>query len=201
MKVRAVLLGIAALALAATVWTLPTELGNGSPTPSSSPVPQVGAQGVADGMVVVPPTPTPTVSPLCAGPAPVTPPPDGLTGEHWVDVSISQQITTLYIGTTPVQQFCVSTGAPGTHDTPQGTFHVYAKWPMVDLHGGSGADAYYYKDVKWVVPFDGVYYFHTAYWNNSFGTPISHGCVNMREDDAKVLYDFVSLGDRVVVHE
>jgi len=131
----------------------------------------------------------------------VTPPPAGLTGAHWVDVSISQQITTLYIGDTAVQQFCVSTGTPGTHDTPQGTFAVYTKWPVANLHGGSGADAYYYPGVKWVVPYDGVYYFHTADWNNSFGTPVSHGCVNMREDDAKVLYDFVSIGDKVVVHE
>jgi len=201
MKIRAAVLGVAALALVGVMFTLPTELGNGTPPPSTTPAPQPGVQGVAAGLAAVTPSPTPTVSPLCAGPAPVTPPPDGLTGDHWVDVSLSTQITTLYIGDTPVQQFCVSTGAPGGHETPQGTFHVYVKWPVANLHGGSGADAYYYPDVKWVVPYDGIYYFHTAYWNNSFGTPVSHGCVNMREDDAKVLYDFVSVGTKVVVHE
>jgi len=201
MKIRAALLGVASLALVAAMVTLPTELGNGSLAPSTKPVPQPGVQGAVAGLAVATPSPTPTVSALCAGPAPVTPPPDGLTGDKWVDVSISQQITTLYVGDTPVQQFCVSTGALGTHDTPQGTFAVYAKWPVGHLHGGSGADAYDYQNVKWIVPFHGIYYFHTAYWHNDFGTPVSHGCVNLREDDAKVLYDFVSIGTKVVVHE
>jgi len=201
MKVRAVLLGLAALALAAAVTTLPTELGNGSPLSPGTPAPEAGMQGAVAGLTAVPPTSTPAANPLCDGPAPVTPPPAGLTGDHWVDVSISQQITTLYIGDTPVQQFCVSTGTPGTHDTPRGTFKVYAKWPVTDLRSSTPGDSYNYPNVKWVVPFDGAYYFHTAYWNNDFGTPISHGCVNLREADAKVLYDFVTIGTKVVIHD
>jgi len=201
MKIRGVVLGVAALALVAALATLPTELGNGTPPVRTTPVPQPGAQGAVAGIAVATPSPTPSVSPLCAGPAPVMRVLPGLTGPHWVDVSLSQQITTLFIGDTPVQQFCVSTGVPGTHDTPQGTFAVYAKWATANLHSNAPGDSYYYADVKWVVPFNGAYYFHTAYWHNDFGTPVSHGCVNLREADAKVLYDFVSIGDKVVVHE
>jgi hypothetical protein len=31
---------------------------------------------------------------------------------------------------------------------------------------------------------------HGAYWHNNFGTPMSHGCVNLRNEDAKWLYDW-----------
>ena len=30
--------------------------------------------------------------------------------------------------------------------------------------------------------------FHGAYWHNRFGTPMSHGCINMRPDAAKWIY-------------
>ena len=29
---------------------------------------------------------------------------------------------------------------------------------------------------------------HGAYWHNNFGHPMSHGCVNMRIEDAEKLY-------------
>jgi hypothetical protein len=30
--------------------------------------------------------------------------------------------------------------------------------------------------------------FHGTYWHNNFGTPMSHGCVNMQPDEAKWLF-------------
>ncbi|OQX62000.1 MAG: hypothetical protein B5M51_06740, partial [Anaerolinea sp. 4484_236] len=29
---------------------------------------------------------------------------------------------------------------------------------------------------------------HGTYWHNNFGYPMSHGCINMRNQDAKWLY-------------
>ena len=43
--------------------------------------------------------------------------------------------------------------------------------------------------------------FHGAYWHNDFGTPRSHGCVNLPVSFAKWLYDWTPLGTRVWVHE
>jgi lipoprotein-anchoring transpeptidase ErfK/SrfK len=70
------------------------------------------------------------------------------------------------------------------------------------MTGGSKATGDYYSlpDVRWDTYFDGGNAFHTAYWHNNFGTPMSHGCINMREADAKVVYDFAPLGTKVVVH-
>jgi lipoprotein-anchoring transpeptidase ErfK/SrfK len=31
---------------------------------------------------------------------------------------------------------------------------------------------------------------HGAYWHDNFGHTMSHGCVNMRQVDAKVLYEW-----------
>jgi lipoprotein-anchoring transpeptidase ErfK/SrfK len=49
--------------------------------------------------------------------------------------------------------------------------------------------------------FKGNYGFHSAYWHEDFGTPVSHGCLNLREVDAKKVFDWLSRGDKVVIHE
>jgi lipoprotein-anchoring transpeptidase ErfK/SrfK len=41
---------------------------------------------------------------------------------------------------------------------------------------------------------------HGAYWHNNFGSPISHGCVNMAELDAAEVFSHVKKGTVVWVH-
>ena len=184
-----------------TIPSITDQAVNATDEPSTTPsqTPSLATATSTASTSEEPATPTSTISALCAVPAPVTPPAPGLTGARWVDVDISTQITTLYIGNAPVQVFCVSTGGPGL-DTPTGTFSVLQKIPVATYSSDTPGDTYYYPDVKWSVEFKSPYYFHTAYWNPTFGEPVSHGCVNMREADAKVLYDFVSIGDKVVIH-
>jgi len=114
---------------------------------------------------------------------------------HWVDVDLGAQTAILYDGSRAVQAFTISSGAPGT-PTPLGHYQVYSKVPTQTL---SGLD-YRYGDVPWCVWFFGNIGFHTAYWHDNFGTAVSHGCVNMREADAHVLYDWMSIGGHVEVH-
>ena len=38
---------------------------------------------------------------------------------------------------------------------------------------------------------------HGAYWHNNFGTPMSHGCVNLPLDFATWLFDWAPLGTLV----
>ncbi|MBI2028864.1 L,D-transpeptidase, partial [Candidatus Gottesmanbacteria bacterium] len=45
------------------------------------------------------------------------------------------------------------------------------------------------------------YGLHGTYWHNNFGTPMSHGCVNLRTDDACALFAWASVGTRVTIHE
>ena len=133
------------------------------------------------------------------GPAATRPNPAGYTG-HWIEVDLSEQKVYLRDGDTVVRTFTASTGKKGC-ETPIGTFAVQAKIPVMTYSGHRPGEApYNLPNVRWNTQFLGPYLIHTAYWHNSFGTPVSHGCVNLREADAKVLYDFVVVGTPVVVH-
>jgi lipoprotein-anchoring transpeptidase ErfK/SrfK len=58
---------------------------------------------------------------------------------------------------------------------------------------------YYLPNVQWVMYFYQGYGFHGTYWHNNFGNPMSHGCVNMTNDDALWLFNFASVGTNVWV--
>jgi len=119
---------------------------------------------------------------------------------HWIEVDLSEQRTCLHDGGTVVASFLVSTGRPG-HETPTGTFSVLNKYPLLDYSSNKPGDTYYLPNVHWNTRFYAGYLFHEAYWHNMFGHVESHGCVNMRLADAKALYDFVKIGDLVIVHQ
>lgn len=121
--------------------------------------------------------------------------------DHWVEVDLSEQRTTLWAGTTAVASFTISSGV-AQWPTVTGEFAIWYKTPNQVMTGGSRAtgDYYYLPNVTWVSYFYRDYGFHTAYWHNNFGQPMSHGCVNMRQADAKALYDFAPIGTKVIVH-
>jgi lipoprotein-anchoring transpeptidase ErfK/SrfK len=60
---------------------------------------------------------------------------------------------------------------------------------------------YYLPDVPYTMYFYKDYGIHGTYWHNNFGTPMSHGCVNMVTAEAGWLYNWSHLGIVVVVHE
>lgn len=113
--------------------------------------------------------------------------------ERWVEVDLSEQLAVAYEGTTPVKAFVVSTGV-GNTPTVQGTFRIWAKIAMQDMRGGSRAAGTYYhlRDVKNVQYFHRSYGFHGTYWHDNYGTPMSRGCINMTNEDAKWLFDWTS---------
>jgi lipoprotein-anchoring transpeptidase ErfK/SrfK len=90
----------------------------------------------------------------------------------------------------------VSTGKPST-PTVTGVFNIYAKYPQARMQGAD----YDIADVPHVMYFYGGYGFHGAYWHHRFGTPVSHGCVNLSPDKAKWLFNFASVGTPVVVRD
>ncbi|MGE5251028.1 MAG: L,D-transpeptidase, partial [Bacteroidota bacterium] len=58
----------------------------------------------------------------------------------------------------------------------------------------------YLPNVPYTMYFYKGYGLHGTYWHNNFGTPMSHGCVNLRIEDSKWLYNFASVGTTVNVH-
>ncbi|HEU5187891.1 MAG TPA: L,D-transpeptidase family protein [Candidatus Saccharimonadales bacterium] len=121
--------------------------------------------------------------------------------DHWVEVDLSEQRTSLWAGSTAVASFTISSGV-AQWPTVTGEFAIWYKTPNQVMTGGSRAsgDYYYLPNVTWVSYFYRDYGFHTAYWHNNFGQPMSHGCINMRQADAKALYDFAPIGTKVIVH-
>ena len=130
---------------------------------------------------------------------PQTPPPAGSEAAHWADVNLATQTVTLMNGYTPEATFILSSGAPN-HPTPTGVFPVYAKVRVQSLSGCVDNDCYYYPNVHWATWFYRDYGFHEAYWHDEFGTPVSHGCLNLTYADAQAVFDWLSISDAVYVH-
>ena len=88
----------------------------------------------------------------------------------------------------------VSTGLPAT-PTVQGDYRIYKKRRSQSMRGPD----YDLDNVEWVMFFHRGYAFHGTWWHNNFGQPMSHGCVNMTNPDAKWFYEFGSIGTPVHV--
>jgi lipoprotein-anchoring transpeptidase ErfK/SrfK len=117
-----------------------------------------------------------------------------------IEVSIVQQTLTAYEDDKVVMHTDISSGMiqkniPGTISTktPAGPHNVEIK--MASKHMGNGImtddiDAYELPGVPWCsffVPEIGVA-FHGTYWHTNYGNPMSHGCINMRPEEAKWIF-------------
>jgi hypothetical protein len=114
----------------------------------------------------------------------------------WIDVSIVDQTLVAYAGKRPVYVTLVSTGADGlgdpetTHSTILGVFRVHTKHVSVKMDDDAVGNVFDFRDVPFVQYFKDGYALHAAYWHDDFGTPRSHGCVNLAPRDAAWLFAF-----------
>ena len=111
-----------------------------------------------------------------------------------------------------VRSFAMSSGRPGT-PTVTGTYYIYARYERKTMRSrvGPGQPGYYVvENVPFAQYFHEGYAFHGAWWHNSFGRRMSHGCVNLSTrrfnrrwsgvpEDAGWLWEFASLGTPVTV--
>jgi LysM repeat protein len=119
--------------------------------------------------------------------------PETPTSGKWISVDLDHQRTFAWEGDKLVKSFYISSGKART-PTVTGVFRIWGKIAAQRMEGGSRAAGDYYNlpNVQWVQYFYQDYSFHGAYWHNNFGTPMSHGCINMTNADAKWLYDWAS---------
>lgn len=117
-------------------------------------------------------------------------------GTKHIYVDLSTQTLYAYQGKTLVLQTLISSGK--WNQSPDGDFHIWIKLRSTRMAGGSGEDAYDLPNVPYVmyfynqdVPKSEGFALHAAYWHDNFGHAMSHGCINLREVDAKALYDWV----------
>ncbi len=107
-----------------------------------------------------------------------------------IEVNIHTQTLTCYENDQTVLTADVSTGLVGLYDTPAGRFNIQDKLASqrMSTHNLFG-DEIALAGVPWCSFFtDKGHAFHGTYWHDNFGLPMSHGCVNMRTEDAKWLF-------------
>ena len=136
----------------------------------------------------------------------VPPPAPTLTGvtvdpnaEKWIRVSLSQQYLWAMQGDVAVWEGYISTGTE-RFETPAGSYRILTKLESQTMEGVLGGEYYNVPDVPWVMYFtDWGHALHGTYWHSNFGTPMSHGCVNLPMDVAAWMYQWAPLGARVEI--
>ena len=113
----------------------------------------------------------------------------------WIEVSLDEQMLYVWQGTEVHYAYRVSTGRPGS-PTRKGVYRVYSLYRQYPMWGRD----WWCPDVPFSMFFHGEFAIHGAYWHNDFGTPVSHGCVNMAEMDAAAVYAQVKKRTVVWVH-
>lgn len=114
--------------------------------------------------------------------------------KRWIEIQLSTQRLIAWEGKTPAWAVIISTGKAATPTLP-GVYAVQVKYRTARMQG----DGYDIPDVPFTMYYSGGYGIHGAYWHNKFGTPVSHGCVNLAVDQAEKLFSWASVGTPVVV--
>jgi lipoprotein-anchoring transpeptidase ErfK/SrfK len=131
--------------------------------------------------------------------------PDVSTSDKRIEVNLTTQTLTAFEKDKVVLETRVSSGIPQSREpsngisteTPKGNFHIYSKMPSKHMgngrlmRGNLDLDAYELVGVPWTMFFhrlDTGYALHGTYWHDNFGYPMSHGCINMRNPDARWLF-------------
>lgn len=177
---------------------LPDALTPDAPPPDAltpdTPTPEVVSTPGQLVMEVLADTPTPQAPPTSEYTPPTAKPVAG-NGARWIDINLSEQRLYAYEGDVAINVFIVSTGTWAT-PTVTGTFKIWNKTRVQDMSG----PGYYLPNVPYVMYFYKDYGIHGTYWHNNFGTPMSHGCVNLSIPDAEWLYYWAYEGMTVRVH-
>jgi lipoprotein-anchoring transpeptidase ErfK/SrfK len=158
--------------------------------PTLTPVPTYTAAPTQQPSATFTPQPTATMARAAATQPSLRTP----LGVKRIEIDLSEQQLTAYEGDTAVLRVLVSTGV-ARYPTPPGEYQVIRKVRKQVMSG----PGYYLPNVEYVSYFYKGYAMHGTYWHDNFGQPMSHGCINMRNDDAQWVYSWVALGTPVIV--
>jgi L,D-transpeptidase catalytic domain len=124
-------------------------------------------------------------------------------GSKWILLSITEGTLVAYDGLTPVYATLQSPGAGGVpvkgkdpvkmSTTPMGVYRVTFKHVAATMSPEYGENRkFWIADVPYTQYFNAPFALHTAYWHESFGEPMSAGCVNLSPRDGKWLFDWTT---------
>ncbi len=122
---------------------------------------------------------------------------ESASGDKRIEVDLNTQTLKAVQGDEIFMEAKISSGK--WFPTPTGEFTIWKKIKSTKMSGGEGADYYYLPNVPYVMFFSNSkvaagrgFSLHGAYWHDNFGHAMSHGCVNMRQVDAKKLYEWAN---------
>ena len=115
--------------------------------------------------------------------------------ERWIQIDLKNQRLIAWEGGNQVYLIAISTGKNSTPTRP-GIFKIQTKLAKSRMRGAD----YDISNVPYVMFYEGNYAIHGAFWHRKFGTPVSHGCVNVAVNHARWLFDWVSVGTQVIIH-
>jgi lipoprotein-anchoring transpeptidase ErfK/SrfK len=167
---------------------IPSTDSSGGRGLQQEPVTPNALAGQQSGEALASSTPQPTRVTIVPGYEPSS------SDEHWINVNLATQTVQAYQGREVVRNFLVSTGT-AAFPTVTGQYKIWIKLLKDDMRG----PGYFLQNVPYVMYFYKGYGLHGTYWHHNFGTPMSHGCVNLSIEDAAWLYNFTSVGTVVVV--
>lgn len=123
------------------------------------------------------------------------------TRTKWIHFSIGQGTLVTYQGEKAAFATLASPGmggvpSPGadplsTRTTPVGTYRIVFKHRTDDMSPEQTEDrSYWIADVPYAMYFKQPFAIHVAYWHESFGEPMSGGCINVSPRDGERLFSF-----------
>jgi lipoprotein-anchoring transpeptidase ErfK/SrfK len=117
---------------------------------------------------------------------------------RFIYANLAEQTLTVYDNCKLVFATLISSGANSW--TFEGRFAILYKVEYSSITPPpTSTSEYYIEGVPFFMTYAGNFGFHGAYWHDNFGTAASHGCINLSPADAKWLYDWTGLGERVII--
>lgn len=120
---------------------------------------------------------------------------------HWIEYNISTYTVTLWNGNQAVWSTNQTANGKASTPTITGLYTVIrkARGPVCMPNPPSSEPL---CNINYVTYWEASgYAFHEAWWmGDRVGQGISHGCINMRKNDAKRVYEWASIGTPVWVH-
>ena len=117
---------------------------------------------------------------------------------RFIYVNLNTQTLSVYNSCKLIFATLISSGKNSW--TFEGRFAILYKvdYSSITPPAGSTSD-YYIEGVPYFMTYSGNFGFHGAYWHDAFGSPASHGCINLSPADAHWLYEWAGLGERVII--
>jgi lipoprotein-anchoring transpeptidase ErfK/SrfK len=129
---------------------------------------------------------------------PEVPPDAGENTCRFIYVNLKEETLTVYDRCQLVFASLVSSGANSW--TFEGRFAILFKVAYSSITPpATSTSEYYIEGVPYFMTYAGNFGFHGAYWHDQFGTAASHGCINLSPADARWLFDWAFIGERVII--